>query len=484
MNIPRQPTIYEINTAVFLSEAGQAANKPIDFSSVPDEIWDEIGKLPIDAVWFMGVWQRSPEAVKLAKENPELKKTLPDLKDQDILGSAYSIHKYEVDARFGGNAGLEIARNKLAERGIGLILDYVPNHVAIDHPWTDNHLDYFLEGMPEELAKDPGAFVRRPAGIIAKGKDPNFAPWSDVAQLNAFSPTLRAATAQTLTGISSMCDGVRCDMAMLMMNEVFAKTWGTRAGAVPATDYWATIIPEVRENSPDFLFIAEVYWNKEEALLKQGFDLCYDKELYDNLVSGSGATVKKHLKQRKDYQKHQLRFIENHDEPRAASVFPAAQQMAAATVLSTLSGGRLYHEGQFDGLKVRVPVHLARRPQEQRDHSLHQFYVDLLKTVKEMQLEGGHWQACSFVKPWLRRPVKDVLAWHWQTNAGDFVVLVNYSPNEVRGRLKFPRSLNLRGTSGVDLLDKVIQPNDIPKVLKKKVVTLAAWSYRVIQVSR
>ena len=66
--------------------------------------------------------------------------------------------------------------------------------------------------------------------MIANGRDPYFPAWPDVAQLNAFSPSLRTAVIDTLQQIAEQCDGVRCDMAMLVMNDTFARTWGARAG--------------------------------------------------------------------------------------------------------------------------------------------------------------------------------------------------------------------------------------------------------------
>ena len=121
-------------------------------------------------------------------------------------------------------------------------------------------------------------------GVLANGRDPYFAAWPDVVQLNAFSPDLRAAVIATLSSIGEQCDGVRCDMAMLMMNDTFERTWGERAGPRPEADYWPTVIPAVKTTHPEFVFMAEAYWDLEWALLEQGFDYCYDKRLYDRLV--------------------------------------------------------------------------------------------------------------------------------------------------------------------------------------------------------
>ena len=134
---------------------------------------------------------------------------------------------------FGGPAGLAAARAALAARGIRLLLDYVPNHVAPDHPWVTSRPELFIQGDEHDLEADPAGWVAAGGRVLAHGRDPYFPPWPDVVQLDASSPALRAATAETLAGIAGQCDGIRCDMAMLMINDVFARTWGGRAGPAP-----------------------------------------------------------------------------------------------------------------------------------------------------------------------------------------------------------------------------------------------------------
>lgn len=477
MAIPTRPTIYEINTVVFLNEISQAQGRTVTLATVPESAWDDLAKLPIDTVWLMGVWQRSPAARQLAGNDPSLKKTLPDLRPSDIAGSAYSIYDYKVDERLGGNKGLAVAREQLRKRGIYLILDYVPNHVAIDHPWTNEHADYFLPGTDEELQNGPGAFVRRPVGVIAKGKDPNFEPWSDVAQLNAFSPSLRRAVIGTLKDVSDMCDGVRCDMAMLMMNDVFAKTWGARADAPPTKDYWPTVTSAVRAHNPNFLFLAEVYWGKEQALLEQGFTLCYDKELYDDLLHGTAQRVQRHLRLPIDYQSRLLRFIENHDEPRAAAM-PDKQHFAAAVAMATLPGARLFHEGQLDGRKIRVPVHLVRRPHEPQRPGIQRFYASLLETLQHIDLGKGEWAVC-WPTTYMRLPSRELIGWRWKIGDEHIVVVINYSDKAARGRLRLPKEM--RKLNGAELLGSKTNPVHVQKLLRGKAIRLQPWQYSVIK---
>ena len=310
-------------------------------------------------MWLMGVWKRSRLGVSLALESGEqmesFRAALPDLVDADVIGSAYSIRRYEVAGRFGGEQGLAAARVALAERGVRLLVDFVPNHVGPDHRWLAKHSEYFIQGTADDLAGDPTAFLKVGKAVIARGRDPYFPPWPDVAQLNAFAPGLRKAAAKTLIDIAARADGVRCDMAMLMLNDVFARTWGDRAGAAPEQEYWSDVIGAVRATHPDFVLVAEAYWDLEWQLQQLGFDFCYDKRLYDRLLHEDASSVRGHLHADLDYQRRLVRFLENHDEPRAAAELPPERERAAAVAVATLPGATLWHEGQFEGWRVRLP---------------------------------------------------------------------------------------------------------------------------------
>ncbi len=251
---PKHPVIYEINTWVWLRELGRKYQRPVTLATVPAEEWDQIASLGFDAVWFMGIWERSPAGIEIALRNKGLledfRRALPDFSAEDNVGSPYCVRRYVVDELLGGPAGLAAARKMLSDRGIRLILDFVPNHVAPDHPWASTHPEYFIQGDDEDLRKDPASFVVVGGRVLACGRDPYFPAWPDVLQLNAFNPGLRSAIAETVQQIAGQCDGVRCDMAMLMMSDVFERTWGARAGKRPAEDYWPSLIPAVRSAPP------------------------------------------------------------------------------------------------------------------------------------------------------------------------------------------------------------------------------------------
>ncbi|OPX92941.1 MAG: Alpha-amylase precursor [Syntrophorhabdus sp. PtaB.Bin006] len=398
--------------------------------------------MKVDAVWLMGVWERSPQGIAIANQNngllEDFRRALSDYRTEDNVGSPYCVRQYTVDEHLGGPQGLAVARGELARREIKLILDFVPNHVAPDHPWVDEHPEYFIQGDRGDLDREPASFVEKEGRVFACGRDPYFPPWPDVLQLNAFQSGLRQTVIETLSDIADQCDGIRCDMAMLMLNNIFEGTWGDHAGQRPATEYWADVISAIKKVYPDFLFMAEAYWDLEWELQQQGFDYCYDKRLYDRLEHDSAESVRLHLCADLGYQEKLVRFIENHDEPRACSAFSLSKGCAAAVIMTTVPGAKLFHEGQFEGRKVRLPVFLGRRPAEPIDPDLQSFYRTLLRAASSEGLRSGCWQLCDRTGWPDNQSCLNIISWCWAREEERCVIIVNYSGESAQARIHVP----------------------------------------------
>jgi alpha amylase-like protein len=487
---PQNPIIYEINTWVWLSELSRRHGDRITLASVPEREWDALGVMNLDGVWLMGVWERSPLGTRIANENEgmveEFRSVLPDFEEADNVGSPYCVRRYVVDDHLGGPDGLAVARHALAARGIRLILDYVPNHVALDHPALQEHPEFFIHGDRDDLEREPQAFFEVDGKVIARGRDPNFPAWPDVAQLNAFSPGLRRAVIETVSSIAAQCDGMRCDMAMLMMTDVFRRTWGDRAGDAPQTEFWPEIIAGVKQGYPGTLFMAEAYWDLEYALMEQGFDYCYDKRLYDRLVHEDAESVRGHLHADIDYQRRLVRFIENHDEPRVATTLePPEREKAAAVVSTTLPGARLLHQGQFEGRRTRIPVFLGRGPLEPEVEDLTQFYEGLLQWVRACGGLRGQWSLCE-VNGWPdNESCRNLLAWGWQDGETRSLVVVNYSGTPSQGMVVMPwHDLSRAGWTLEDrVADAVFEREGGDMLDHGLYVELAPWGTHFLQLN-
>ncbi len=432
LNWSAGPRIYEINTRVWLTQLCENYGKSIDLDNIPDEVLDELVSYEIDAVWLMGVWERGV-ATRASALNyvHEYRYALPDIQPDDVIGSAYAVHNYVVEPAIGGREALARLRVRLQQRGLRLVLDFVPNHVATDHAAISLHPEYFVQGTPEQLKRDTTNFflthnAKNQPIVIARGRDPYFPGWIDTAQLNVFSPGGRAMALEILLDIASQCDGVRCDMAMLVMNEVFVRSWGWLGLKPPKRDYWETIIPKVKAQNPEFLFIAEAYWNLEYALQLQGFDYTYDKTMYDRLLKGDVNGIYLHLTANMNYLKRKIRFIENHDEHRAAAAFGPDRSRPAAALICTLPGSVLLHQGQFEGRKVKLPVHIVRQPHEEEFTPLYDFYMNLLAETRDDIYRTGQWSlfrcyaACNGCEG-----AGNIVAYGWRKNNDFRLVVVN-----------------------------------------------------------
>jgi len=437
------PALYQVNTRVWMTELSKKLGRTATLHDIPDAELDQFAKTGFDWIWLLSVWQTGSEGQRISRKSPEWRKesidTLPDLKEEDIGGSGFAIKAYTVHEQLGGDAALASLRERLKARGLKLMLDFVPNHSAIDHSWVHDHPDFYVQGIESDLLSDPPNYirVRRESGdlILAHGRDPFFPGWPDTLQLNYSNSDLQEAMIGELIKISGQCDGVRCDMAMLVLPDIFEKTWGTRCKS-----FWLNAIQRVRERDPDFCFMAEVYWGLEWTLQQQGFNYTYDKRLYDRLKEGHAKPVREHLYAGIDYQKKMARFLENHDEPRVATEFPPDVHEAAAIITFLTPGLRFFHQGQFTGRKKRISPHLVRGPEEPVNKSTEQFYEKLLAVLHLYVVRTGNWRVLECAAAWEGNCTNDsFLSFVWDGNAaGRILVVVNYSRDKSQCYIKFP----------------------------------------------
>jgi hypothetical protein len=432
------------------------------------------------------VWQTGAAGQRVSRENrdwqKEFRDTLPDLRDQDIGGSGFAITGYSVHPALGGDEALARLRERLKKRGLKLMLDFVPNHMGLGHPWVESHPDYFISGTEDALTREPQNYIRvkRKKGdlILAYGRDPYFSGWPDTLQLDYSNPQLQEAMINELLKISSQCDGVRCDMAMLVLPEIFERTWGRRAPL-----FWPTAIHRVKASSPDFVFMAEVYWDMEWTMQQQGFDYAYDKKLYDRVREGHARPVREHLHAALDYQTKLARFLENHDEPRASASFDPHVHRAAAVITYFIPGLRFFHQGQFEGRKKRISPHLVRAPEESPDKEIEEFYDHVLAILRKPIVKSGEWQWLACQPAWDGNGSWDSFIAHsWQGSGGERILItVNYAhhPSQCYLNLPFDEIKN-RSVQLKDSLSSACYTREGNELLERGLyLDLQPWSYHV-----
>jgi glycosidase len=439
---PRYPLLYQVNTRVWLTELTRSLGRQVTLDDVPDAALDGFAAQGFDWIWFLSVWQTGAEGRAVSRSNPEwrheFENTLADLREEDIPGSGFAITAYDVHQVLGGDAALARLRQRLNQRGLRLMLDFVPNHTGLDHHWVLEHPEYYVAGTELDPVRAPQNYVwvHRPQGdlLLAYGRDPYFSGWPDTLQLNYANPATQQAMIGELLKISQQCDGLRCDMAMLVLPEVFERTWGQSAPL-----FWPEATRRVRAQHPDFCFMAEVYWDLEWTLQQQGFDYAYDKRLYDRLLDRHARPIREHFLAGLDYQDKLARFLENHDEPRAAATFPPGVHEAAAVITFLAPGLRFFHQGQFAGRLKRISPHLGRGPDEPTNVGLQQFYDKLLTIVRQPVFKEGDWQPLHPTLAWDGNPTHDdFIAFGWRKDDQRWIVAVNCSDKHSQCYVRLP----------------------------------------------
>lgn len=488
---PRYPALYQINTRVYVNAIGRMAQRAATLDDIPDDALDEWAEQGFDWIYLLGVWQTGAAARQRSRTNPEwlaeFRDLLPDLSDDDICGSCFAVTGYTVHKGLGGNAALRRLRQRLNSRGLRLMLDFVPNHTAPDHPWVSRRPDYYVRGTEELLAQQPQNYTRVEstpgAPIYAYGRDPYFPGWPDTLQLNYGNPALQAAMAAELAKAAALCDGLRCDMAMLILPDIFQRTWG-----VVTAPFWPPAIEAIRAQRPDFVFMAEVYWDLEWTLQQQGFTYTYDKRLYDRLHAGQAQPVREHFWASAEFQEHSARFLENHDEPRVAAAFSYEMHLPAALLTFLCPGLRFIHQGQMQGWQQRISPHLCRGPVQPTEPEIAAFYRRLLELLRHDIVRNGAWQLLESIGAWEGNWTSEsIIAFAWSDGADhQWLVTVNYAPNQSQCYLRLPfpawrgRSIRLD-----DQLSDAVYVRDGNELADRGLyLDLPPWGYHVFEVNQ
>jgi glycosidase len=161
---PIFPMVYEINTWVWLHGLSRHLGHPVILRDVPQDQLARLASYRFDAVWLMGVWERSPAARTVAREDARLRPgyqvSLPDWSIEDVVGSSFAVLDYRLDPALGGDEALAVLRERLRQLGLRLILDFIPNHLAMDHPWLAEQPERLLQADEDALARDPHTYFR------------------------------------------------------------------------------------------------------------------------------------------------------------------------------------------------------------------------------------------------------------------------------------------------------------------------------------
>lgn len=424
MKIRKNPIILEINTAVWLKNLSTEYKRKITLAKIPDEEINRICSLGKDAIWLMGIWQRSAISKAICEKSDFIYNDFYNLISDDlipetdeILGSPYAIYDYQVDRSLGTENDLLEFKEKLNRRNTALILDFVPNHLAQDHHWVSKFPERFVNS--EKLPADSFSGFYYNNLKFAHGKDPNYAGWTDTVQLDYTQAKTRKAMEDFLENISKYSDGVRCDMAMLVNREIFSKTWKLEFD-IPFAEFWPAAISRIKAGNPDFLFISEVYWDLEWKMQQLGFDYCYDKRIYDRYLNQDFRGVTEHLKADLKYLEKLVHFTENHDEKRIASLLPVTENFNMTTMLFLLPGMKLLHEGQAYLYEKKLPVQLVPLLEEVKNENYANLFSELINYIDQDIFHQGNWQLET------KLITEERIVYSWKTKEKYLYIALNF----------------------------------------------------------
>ena len=475
--------LLELSIRTWQAERSRALGRQATLDDLEDACIDAWVEQGFTWLYLHGLWPSGPKVRAVALADASLRQHLagvmPDQADADIVGWTLAPCRGDVAAELGGDAALARLRDRCRAAGLSLMLDFVPNHVGLDHPWLDQHPGWFVRGSADDLARQPHAWFRHGEHILAHGRDPFFAPWRETAQLDYSHPEVKAAMIAVAERIAGRCDGVRCDMAMLLLPDVFLGTWGRRM-----EPFWGDCLAAVRKLHPGTLFMAEVYWNREYELQQAGFDFTYDKILYDRLLIGDAEGIRGHLRAASDYQRHCVRFLENHEEQRAAARFPNPEHHRGALFIAGMVPGMLLlHDGQEQGLTQHQPLTLNRRPADTPSSAHARAYAELMHLLGEHARQHGVWR---LLEP---RDLggRSFIGCYWnQTSHAGLLVVVNASWSASDGALDGTAiaGTHTRDLQLTDCFDSAQAITLAPATLREQGLRLALppWGARAFRV--
>jgi glycosidase len=360
-----------------------------DFRGVIDGL-DRIQRTGADVVWLMPI-------------HP-----IGAVNRKGVLGSPYAARDYRaINPAYGTAEDFRALVEAVHGRGMKLILDWVPDHTAADHPWVTEHPEYYFrdgQGQP----------------MVPRDADGKLTDWTDVVQLDYGNPAVRREMIATMRwwlqefGI----DGFRVDVA----------------GFIP-NDFWREAVPALRAAVPRrLLLLAE--WGDPE-LLRVGYDLIYAWDAYSRLKAvWKGAPASSFvLPELADWRAMpaggmRMRFTTNHDETAwdnpPVTIFGHGAGARAAFVAMTLLPGRplLYNGQEVEnpqklGLFERDTIEWAQ-PDTLASRGFYHRVVELVRT--EPALIKGDFAVIATSAP------DDVIAYR----RGGLIVLVNPRPRTVR----------------------------------------------------
>ncbi|MBN2311517.1 MAG: alpha-amylase [Candidatus Hydrogenedentes bacterium] len=473
---------------------------------VPDEELDRLARWGFNAIWLIGVWERSHASERIKRMTG----------NREAAASAYSIYDYEVAGSLGGEGALQNLHDRALHRGIRLASDMVPNHMGLFSKWVVEHPDWFvqLDTPPypgyrftgEDLSDDPrvalriedGYWDRRDAAVVFQredratgevryiyhGNDGTSMPWNDTAQLNYLLPEVREAVIQTILHVARTFPIIRFDAAMTLTRRHYQRLWFPKpgdAGAVPSRaehgltreelcrqmpqEFWREVVDRIAQEAPDTLLLAEAFWLMEGYFVRTlGMHRVYNSAFMNMLKMEDNAnyrtTVKNVLEFSPEVLKRFVNFMSNPDEATAAEQFGKGEKYyGAACMMVTMPGLPMFGHGQVEGFTEKYGMEYRRAYWDERvdDGMLRRHEAEIFPLMQRRRIFSG---VENFAFYDFRTPDghvdENVFAYSNRAGLERAIVLYNNAYRTTSGRIQTSTAINVGTDDSENLIHKTL----------------------------
>jgi glycosidase len=396
------------NTYVWLDQLSKKYQRHIrTLDQIPDEELDQLARWNFNALWLIGIWERSSASKKI-------KHILGNI---DAVSSAYSLYDYQIANDLGGELAYNNLNERARARGIRLASDMVPNHTGIFSKWVIEHPEYFIQSYHppfpnysftgHDLSDDHSVQIRiedgywrksdaavvfqridnnsREVRYIYHGNDGTNMPWNDTAQLNMIRQEVREAVIQKIFDVARKFSIIRFDAAMTLAKKHFSRLWYPepgRGGDIPSrsdyamtreefdnvfpVEFWREVVDRINNEMPDTLLLAEAFWLMEGYFVRTlGMHRVYNSAFMHMMMKEENSKYRDLISNTLEFEpeilKRYVNFMSNPDEETAIKQFGTDDKYFGVCLLMvTLPGLPMLAHGQIEGYTEKYGMEYQR----------------------------------------------------------------------------------------------------------------------------